>query len=51
MPFVAWKRRCDAIRLSSTSSMRIQVARSGTSMSSSRSTAIENTSSFDSGDA
>ena len=39
------------MRLSSTSSMRIQIARSGTSRSRSRSTAIENTSSFDSGDA
>ena len=39
------------MRLSSTSNMRIQTARSGTSTSSRRSAAIENTSSFDSGDA
>ena len=41
MPFVAWNSRWLAIRLSSTSSMRIHCARSGTSMSSSRSTASE----------
>ena len=39
------------MRFSSTRNMRIHVARGGTSRSSSRSTAIENTSSFDSGDA
>ncbi len=39
------------MRLSSTSSMRIHVARSGSSRSRRRSTASENTSSFDNGDA
>ena len=39
------------MRLSSASSIRAHTARSGTSMSSSRSTAIENTSSFAIGDA
>ena len=51
MPLVAWNSRCDAIRLSSASSMRIQTARSGTSTSSSRSTAIAKTSSFAIGEA
>ena len=37
------------MRLTSTINMRIHVARGGTSTSSNRSTAIENTSSFDSG--
>jgi len=41
MPLVAWNSRCDAQRLSSASIMRIHTARGGTSMSSSRSTAIE----------
>ena len=46
MPFVAWNNRCDAMRDSSHIIMRIHVARSGTSTSSSRSTAIEYTSSL-----
>ena len=49
MPFVAWNSRCDAMRVSSTSIIRAHTARGGTSMSRSRSTAMENTSSFDSG--
>jgi hypothetical protein len=40
MPFVAWNNKCDAMRLSSTSSIRIHVARGGTSTSSNRSTAM-----------
>ena len=40
MPFVAWNRRCEEVRLSSTIIMRIHTARSGTSTPSSLSTAI-----------
>jgi hypothetical protein len=50
-PFVACHSRCDAMRLSSFRYIRIHVARGGTSTSRSCSTASENTSSFESGDA
>ena len=46
---VARNSRCDATRFSSHIIMRIHVARGGTSISRSRSTAIEKTSSLKSG--
>ena len=51
MPLVAMNSRCDEMRLSSVMSMRIQVARSGTSISSSFSTVREKASSENSGEA
>ena len=51
MPLVAMNSRCDDIRLSSHMSIRIQVARSGISSPISSSTASENTSSLNSGEA
>ncbi len=51
MPLVAMNSRCDEMRFISVMSMRIQTARSGTSMSSSFSTVRENASSVNSGDA
>ena len=50
MPLVAMNNRCELMRLSSASSMRIHVARSGISMPSSSSTAIEKTISLCSGE-
>ena len=51
MPLVAMNSRCDEMRLISVISMRIQVARSGTSTPSSFSTVSEKASSENSGDA
>ena len=51
MPLLARNSRCDAIRFSSVRSIRIQVARGGTSTPSSVSVAMENTSSLKNGEA
>ena len=50
MPLVAIQTRCDEMRLSSLIIMRIHTARSGTSMPSSLSTAIEYESSLITGE-
>ena len=49
IPLVASATRCDEMRLSSHSNMRIQVARSGASTPSNASVARENTNSLNNG--